>query len=48
MPFFAFVLMYNLARPDSYTYRVYSKVCQRLMIFGLLPQFRIHNVGGCN
>ncbi|HIC9133542.1 TPA: TraX family protein [Salmonella enterica] len=46
MPLFCFVLAYNLARPDSYTYRVYSKVCQRLMIFGLLATPAYIMLGG--
>ncbi|MBI6263911.1 conjugal transfer protein TraX, partial [Proteus mirabilis] len=43
---FCFVLAYNLARPDSYTYSVYSKVCQRLMIFGLLATPAYIMLGG--
>lgn len=46
MPLFCFVLAYNLARPDSYTYSVYSKVCQRLMIFGLLATPAYIMLGG--
>lgn len=36
MPLFCFVLAYNLARPDSLINGVYTKISQRLMIFGLI------------
>ena len=46
MPLFCFVLAYCY-RPDSYTYSVYSKVCQRLMIWPS-GDTCIHNAGWCN
>ena len=46
MPLFAFVLAYNLARPESLASGAYSRACRRLAIGGLVASVPFIGLGG--
>lgn len=46
MPLFAFVLAYNLARPNAFERGTYARVLKRLLLFGVIATVPFLGLGG--